>query len=196
MRDPESFPQGGQSELRERVLDHLSFLVKDLKEACRNLLKGESRYGILLLIMSASEVLSLYWAGSRRVAGNRGSRALYGFLVRYFPRFNVSAKDERGHYFRVRIPLNREGGKASKRLKIPSALIHLYRRGAMEELVCKDQEDLDRCVVMEKGKWGFVVEPRLLALDFFEAMDSFLADVESDQSITQRSIKRFVALYG
>lgn len=180
----------------QRFLLHIGTLCRELKVAAECCKDRGCGWTSLLLVMSSSELLSLYWAGSRRTAGRRGSKALYGFLVSYFPRFNSSAKGPDGNYYRVRIPLLREGGKASKRLKLPSALVHIYRRGAMEGLVAEEEEPTGKCVILGKGRWGFVVNPWEFVEDFKETLDRFLQEIRCDAARMQRCLQRFNHLYG
>jgi len=188
VQKPQGDPKG--------LIAHMTSLCQELTIALDCFREKGCGWGSLLLVMSASEVLSLYWAGSRGTAQKRGSKALYGFLVSYFPRFNSSARGPDGNYHRVRIPLSREEGKASKRLKIPSALVHLYRRGAMEDLVAQEEAGRGRCVIIGQGRWGFLIDPRELVEDFKETMDRFLQELSSNAPLMQRCLRRFNHLHG
>ncbi len=149
----------------------------------------------LLFIMASSEFLSLYLVGSRRPAGPRGSRALYRFLSAYFPRFNEAARDERGHLLRVRVPLGKMGGKAFKRLRIPHAMIHLYKRGVLEDLVAPPSAP-QRCIVTGVGRWGFQIQVSCLHDDFQVALRRYRAAVLSDPLLQQCYLRRFRHLHG
>lgn len=178
------------------ALAHLQQLMEQLRRGAHACLCAEAPAAALLFILSASELLALYRAGSRRAAGHRGSRALRDFLSSYFPRFNNAAKDSQGHYLRVRIPLLRENGKAVKRLKLPSALIHLFRRGVIEDLVSPLDMPQDRCVIMGQGKWGFLIQPFLFEQDFRDSMDLFFEEVRGNPAIQARFMRRFNHLHG
>jgi len=192
---PETHVQKPQGDPKG-LMAHMASLCQELRIALHCFREKGCGWGSLLLVMSGSEVLSLYWAGSRGTAQKRGSRALCGFLVSYFPRFNSSARGPDGNYYRVRIPLSREGGKASKRLKIPSALVHLYRRGAMEDLVAQEEAGRGRCVILGRGRWGFLIDPWELVEDFEETMDRFLLELDSNALLMQRCLRRFNHLHG
>ncbi len=170
--------------------------MEEFKKAASSCASCGAPAAALLFMLSASEFLALYWAGSRRTAGQRGSRALQDFLRNYFPRFNSGARDSKGHYFKVRIPLLREQGKAAKKLKLPSALVHLFRRGVIEDLVAPGAKAQDSCVIMGQGRWGFQIEPQLFQLDFMDSMDAFLADMRENPMLMTRFLRRFNHLHG
>lgn len=178
------------------ALAHLQWLMEQFKKGASACLCAEAPAAALLFMLSASELLALYRAGSRRTAGQRGSRALRDFLISYFPRFNTGAKDPQGHYFRVRIPLLREQGKAVKRLKLPAALVHLFRRGVIEDLVLCGDPPEDRCVIMGQGRWGFQIQPYLFEQDFRESINAFFAEVQEDPVVQARFMRRFKHLHG
>jgi hypothetical protein len=161
-------------------------------EAC---LMAGAPMATLMFILDSSKLLSLYYVGSRRGANDRGSRALYQFLSRYFPRFNRSARDSSGRLLQVRIPLLRQGGKAFKRLKISSALIALFHRGVLEELVAPSTSET-RCVLTSIGRWGFQINVPIFHEDFQEAIAAYEKDVNSDECIQQCYTRRFNHLYG
>lgn len=177
------------------ALIHLEKLMEELRNASCACLHSGATWATILLILSGSELLSLYSAGSRRTAGERGFRALQDFITRYFPRFNSSARDSHGHYFRVQIPLLREQGKASRRLKIPAALVHLFRRGIIEDLAAPANSDSEKCVILGKGRWGFLIHPFLFHQDFEDAMASFFRDVQEDPACAARFVRRFHHLH-
>ncbi len=182
--------------LMARALAHLQGLMEEFRKGASACLSSKAPAATLLFILSASEFLALYRAGSRRTAGQRGSRALQDFLSSYFPRFNSGAKDPSGHYFRVRIPLLREQGKAVKRLKIPAALVHLFRRGVIEDLVASQEPWENRCVIMGQGRWGFLIQPQLFEQDFRDSMDSFLGELQQDPVAAARFMRRYNHLHG
>jgi len=177
-------------------LAHLQWLMEQFRKGSSASLCAGAPAAALLFVLSASELLALYRAGSRRAAGQRGSKALRDFLISYFPRFNMSAKDPQGHYFRVRIPLLREQGKAVKRLKLPSALVHLFRCGVVEDLVISSELPEDRCVIMGQGRWGFLIQPYLFEQDFRDSMNAFFAEVQGNLVIQARFMRRFNHLHG
>lgn len=177
-------------------LAHLQGLMEQFSKGASACLYAGGPAAALLFILSASELLALYRAGSRRNAGQRGSRALREFLTSYFPRFNSAAKDLKGHYFRVRIPLLREQGKAAKRLKLPAALIHLFRRGVIEDVVFSGDLPEERCVIMGQGRWGFMIQPFLFEQDFRDSMNAFFAEVQENPVIQARFMRRFNHLHG
>lgn len=190
-------PKGGCAPvLDQEALVHLEKLMEELRNASSACLQSRATWATILLILSGSELLALYSAGSRRTAGQRGSRALQDFITRYFPRFNSSARDAHGHYFRVRIPLLREHGKATKRLKIPAALVHLFRRGVVGDLAAPADTDCQQCVILGQGKWGFLIHPYLLHQDFKDAMAAFFTDVQKDPACAARFLRRFRHLHG
>ncbi|MGQ9859879.1 MAG: hypothetical protein ACUVS3_14515 [Thermodesulfobacteriota bacterium] len=182
--------------LPQQALDHLQKLIKDLTEACSACLHSGVGWTSILFILTASEIVALYSAGSRRTSKDRGSRALQDFLTRGFPRFNSSARDPYGHYYRVRIPLLREQGKASRRLKIPAALVYLFRRGVVEELAAPMDAPSDLCVIVGQGRWGFLINPNLFYQDFRESLEEFLQQVQLDKACAARYLKRFRHLHG
>jgi hypothetical protein len=182
--------------LDAQALVYLESLVEDLKRGSSACLGSGGPAATLLFILSASELLALYHAGSRRTAGQRGSRALLDFLTGYFPRFNSAARNQEGHYFRVRIPLLREQGKAVKRLKLPAALVHLFRRGVVQELVATPQSQAGPCVILGQGRWGFLIQPAVFEQDFRDSMAAFLADVQQNPACAARFLRRFRHLHG
>lgn len=182
--------------LPQKALDHLQKLIKDLIEACSACLKSGVGWTSILFVLTASEIVALYSAGSRRTSRDRGSRALQDFLTRGFPRFNSSARDAQGHYYRIRIPLLREQGKAFRRLKIPAALVHLFRRGVVEELAAPTDAHSDLCVIVGRGRWGFLINPHLFYEDFRDSLEEFLQEVQLDQAATARFLRRFRHLHG
>lgn len=177
-------------------LAHLQGLMEQFRRAASACLCADAPAAALLFMLCASELLALYRAGSRRSAGQRGSRALRDFLTSYFPRFNRAAKDPKGHYFRVRIPLLREQGKAVKRLKLPTALVHLFRRGVVEDLVYLGELPQEKCVIMGQGRWGFLIQPFLFEQDFRDSMNGFLAEVKENPAVQARFMRRFNHLHG
>jgi hypothetical protein len=181
--------------LTEGAEAHLSRMLNDLGKAARASVHSGAPVGTLLFILSASEFLSLYYQGSRRPAGDRGTRAFNRFLCRFFPRFNHDARNPQGRYFRIRIPLLREGGKAQNRMKLPAALIHLFRRGFIEDLVAPSGSD-SRCVVIPAGRWGFQIRINVFHEDFQHTLEQYGASVRSEPQVAQCFQRRFQHLYG
>ncbi len=181
--------------LGEDAKAHLCALTEELSRGAEACARHGTALGTLLFIMASCEFLSLYLVGSRRPAGARGDRALYRFLSSYFPRFNQEARDERGHLLRVRVPLGKTGGKAYKRLKIPHAVIHLYRRGVLEDLIASPSAP-QRCIVMGVGRWGFQIQVNCLHDDFQVALQRYRAAVLSDPLLEQSYLRRFHHLHG
>lgn len=181
--------------LKEDAKEHLYALTEELSRGAEACALHGTPLGTLLFIMASCEFLSLYLVGSRRPAGARGNRALYEFLSAYFPRFNEEARDERGHLLRVRVPLGKTGGKAYKRMKIPYAMIHLYRRGALEDLVAPPSAP-KRCIVMGVGRWGFQIQVECLQHDFQVALERYKVAVLTNPLLEQRYLRRFHHLHG
>lgn len=181
--------------LEEQAIEHLNALTEELGRGAEACALHGTAFSTLLFIMASSEFLSLYLVGSRRPAGARGNRALFRFLSAYFPRFNKDARDERGNLLRVRIPLGEKGGKAFKRLRIPHAMIHLYKRGVLEDLIAPPSAP-QRCVVTGVGRWGFQIQVNCLHDDFQEALQRYRAAVMSDPLLEQRYLRRFRHLHG
>jgi hypothetical protein len=169
--------------------------LQDLERGARACIGVDAPVAVLLFILSSTEFLSLYYAGSRRTADTRGTRAFSQFLARYFTRFNRDARDPKGHLHRVRIPVSREGGKASRRLRLPAALIHLYRRGVIQALIAPPGPDR-RCVITPAGRWGFQIRVEVLHEDFQEALKGYWRDVHSDTLLAERFLTRFYHLHG
>lgn len=181
--------------LGEEVKAHLDAMTDELSRAAQACASHGTPFGTLLFIMASSEFLALYLVGSRRPAGARGTKALYRFISGYFPRFNKDARDERGRFIRIRVPLLRQGGKAVKRLRVSHALIHLYKRGVLEDLVAPPSAD-GRCLLMGVGRWGFQIQVDRFHEDFQEALQGFKTGVLSDPLLAQSYVRRFRHLHG
>jgi hypothetical protein len=175
---------------------HLEDLLRDLERGARACDPSASPFSTLLFILSSTEFLSLYYDGSRRPAGAHGSRAFQAFLTRYFPRLNEAARNPEGQYRRVCIPLLREGGKASKRLRLPAAIVHLFHRGVLEDLVAPQSSPDAPCLTLQIGRWGFQVQTGLLLRDFLDTLQSFREDVRKDLMVSHRFLRRFNHLHG
>jgi|Deesub1362A_J573_1020465.scaffolds.fasta_scaffold00404_31 hypothetical protein len=176
--------------LTDPARDHLQLLLEELERAAKGCLQAQAPTATLLFILASTELLALYYGGSRRPVGQRGSRWFYQFLTHYFPRFNADCRDPRGRYRRIRIPLSPEGGKAHKRLKLPSALIFLFRRGVLEELVAPPDQK-GPCVLLNQGMWGFQIRTEPFLEDFLETLKAYEKDVLHDSKIRQRFLNRF-----
>jgi len=175
--------------------DHLARLLQELGSGARACLNSGAPVAALLFILASTEFLSLYYVGSRRPASALGTRGFERFLCHYFPRFNRAARDPRGRLLRVRIPLLREGGKAFKRLKLPAAVIHLYRKGVVEDLAAPRAEG-SSCVIIPAGRWGFQLRVDLLHEDFQDALRAYALELEGDTPLSRLFLKRFFHLHG
>ena len=174
---------------------HLVKLVKELIDGADACASKATPLCTVLFILTSVNFISLYFAGSRRHAGSGGSRAFHQFLCRYFSRFARDSKDDRGRFRKIRIPLLREGGKAYKTLKVPSALIHLYQRGVLEDLIAGEGIN-EPCVVTESGRWGFQIHAAPFLQDFKEALLAYEKDVIDDPLYTQRFLQRYRHIHG
>ena len=174
---------------------HLEMLVDELIDGAEACASKATPLSTILFILTSVNFMALYFSGSRRHAGSGGSRAFYQFLCRYFSRFTRDAKDDRGRFRRIRIPLLREGGKAYKTLKVPSALIHLYQRGVLEDLIAGEGRN-EPCVVMQSGRWGFQIHATPFLEDFKEALRAYKKDVMDDPLYTQRFLQRYRHIHG
>lgn len=169
--------------------------LQELERGAKACAQAEAPVATLLFILHSIEFLSVYYVGSRGSATTRGTKAFYQFLSRYFTRFNRDARDADGHLLRVRIPVSREMGKASKRLRLPTALVHLYHRGIIEGLVAPPGAE-PRCVITPAGRWGFQIRVDLFYQDFLDALRGYWKDVQSDPLLAQRFHRRFSHLHG
>jgi hypothetical protein len=181
--------------LTQPAQNHLSLLSEELKKGAEALMRSKSYLSVLLFILCACEYLSLYYAGSRRGTANRGKKAFHQFLSRYFPRFNRDCRDQEGHVRRVRITVAKGGGKAARRMRLHAALIYLFRRGTVEDLLA-DQQAEGRCVTLCSGRWGFRINVHEFFLDFIESVDEYRKDVMNDPRLAENFLQRFNHLYG
>jgi hypothetical protein len=174
---------------------HLGMLLQELGTGARACAGSGAPAATLIFIMSATEFLSLYYQGSRRPAGDHGTKAFNRFLCRFFPRFNHDSRDDRGHCKRIRIPLLREGGKAFKRLNLASALIHLFHRGVVEDLVAPSGP-ASPCVIVPAGRWGFQIQVASFHKDFQEALILYGESARSDPQVARCFLRRYRHLHG
>lgn len=175
---------------------HLRKLLREFALGAKACAQSDSPVATLLFILSSTEFLSLYYLGSRRPADARGTKGFNRFLSRYFPRFNRDARDSQGHFLRVRIPLLKEGGKAKKRLKIPAALIHLFHRGVLEDLVAPHEHETEsRCVIIPAGRWGFQVRVDTFHQDFQDTLTAYGESTQSDPQLARNFLRRFQHLH-